>query len=150
MSLGQTAMNKPNNNTGPAWAPEADLTSAEGERVGPLLLHTGMSWHYSRALVEVYLEATCLGGDAFAQSNGNPTPQAYLSPDRMKAFSRLSRFGMTCEALMEGHGEALLTWYLAGFHVRTSVQPERERTSSSGGPPCMDYPLRTNPTPREQ
>ena len=28
-------MNKPNNNTGPAWAPEADLTSAEGEHVGP-------------------------------------------------------------------------------------------------------------------
>jgi hypothetical protein len=89
-----------------------------------------------RALVEGYSEATCLDGGVSALSNGNPTPQAYLSPDRMKAFSRLSRFGMTSEPLTEDHGAALLTWYLAAFHARTSAQPERELASQENVPAC--------------
>ena len=52
------------------------------------------------------------------------------SPDRMTAFSRLSRFGMTFAPLTEDRGEELLTWYLAGFHVRTSSRQEREREST--------------------
>ena len=78
-----------------------------------------MSWHFSRALVAAYSEATCSDGVAFAPSNGNPIPQAYLSPDRTKAFSRLSRFGMTCEPFEEPNGEALLMWYRAGFRAKT-------------------------------
>lgn len=54
-----------------------------------------MSWHYSRELVEEFSAANCLDGEPSAQWNVNPTPQACLSPDRMMAFSRLSRFGMT-------------------------------------------------------
>jgi hypothetical protein len=95
-----------------------------------------MSWHFSQALVAEYLEATCLDGDAFAPSNGNPIPQAYLSPDRMKAFSRLSRFGMTCEPLTEDHGAAVLMWYLEGFPVRTYPQQEREQESTGSDPGC--------------
>ena len=86
-----------------------------------------MSWLFSQALVAEYSADTCSAGEPSAQSNGNPTPQAYLSPDRMMAFSRLSRFGMTFAPLTADRGEELLTWYLAGFPVRTSRQPEPKR-----------------------
>jgi hypothetical protein len=84
-----------------------------------------MSWLYSRALVEEYLAATCSDGTPFAPSSGNPTPQAYLPPDRMTAFSRPSRFGMTFEPLTDDHGAALLTWFLAASRARTSASPEK-------------------------
>jgi len=66
-----------------------------------------MAWHISNKLYEkwrssqvpevAFLEESSLDGNASAQSNGNPTPLLYLPPDRMKAFSRLSRYGMTFE-----------------------------------------------------
>ena len=71
--------------------------------------------------------ATCSDGEPFAPSNGNPIPQAYLSPDRTKAFSRLSRFGMTCEPLTGTLGADVLTWFLVGFPVRILAQPEKEK-----------------------
>jgi hypothetical protein len=37
-----------------------------------------MSWHFSRALVEAFSEATCLDGEPSAPSSGSPTPQAGL------------------------------------------------------------------------
>ena len=89
-----------------------------------------MSWHYSRALVGVFSAENSLDGEPFAPSSGNPTPQAYLSPDRMTAFSRLSRFGMTFAPLTDGHGEALLMWYLADFRARTSRQPGKAQDST--------------------
>lgn len=95
-----------------------------------------MSWHFSRALVEEYLGGGCSDGAPFAPSNGNPTPRAYCSPDRMTACSRLSRFGMTFAALTDDHGEELLTWYRAGFPARTSAQPERAPESTASDPAC--------------
>jgi hypothetical protein len=94
-----------------------------------------MSWLYSRALVEEYLGDTCLDGEPSAPSNGSPTQLAYLPQDRMKAFSRLSRFGMTFKPLTADRGEALLTSYLAVFHARTSPQQEKEPglTASEAG-----------------
>ena len=83
-----------------------------------------MSWLYSRALVEEYLEGTCSDGAPFAPSSGNPTPQAYLPPDRMTAFSRPSRFGMTFAPLTDDRGEELLMWFLEASRARTSAQPE--------------------------
>ena len=80
-----------------------------------------MSWHFSRAQVEEYLEATSSDGERFAPSSGNPTPQLYLPKDRMTAFSRLSRFGMTFGLLTDDLGAELLTWFRAGFPVRTSA-----------------------------
>jgi len=82
-----------------------------------------MSWLYSQALVEEYLGDISLDGEQFAPSSGNPTQQAYLSLDKMKVFSRLSRFGMMYKPLTESRGEELLTLYLAGFHAKTS-QPQ--------------------------
>lgn len=80
-----------------------------------------MSWLYSQALVAEYLEGTCSDGAPFAPSNGSPTPQAYLPPDKMTAFSRPSRFGMTFAPLTDDRGEELLTWFRAGFPARTSA-----------------------------
>lgn len=80
-----------------------------------------MSWLYSQALVAEYLEDTCSDGAPFAPSNGNPTPQAYLPPDKMTAFSRPSRFGMTFAPLTDDRGEELLTWYLGASRARTSA-----------------------------
>jgi hypothetical protein len=84
-----------------------------------------MSWLFSQALVEEYSVDICSDGEQCAPSNGNPTQLAYLSQDKMKKFSRLSRFGMTFRPLTADRGEALLTSYLAAFHAKTS-QPQAE------------------------
>ena len=81
-----------------------------------------MSWLFSQALVEEYSEGISLDGAQSAQSSGKPTQQAYCAPDKMTAFSRLSRFGMTYKPLTATHGEALLTLYLAAFHAKTYPQ----------------------------
>jgi len=84
-----------------------------------------MSWLFSQALVEEYSEAICLDGEQSVQSSGNNTQQAYCAPDKMKGFSRLSRFGMTFKLLTESHGEELLTLYREGFHAKTSQLQEK-------------------------
>ena len=81
-----------------------------------------MSWLFSQALVEEYSEGICLAGEQSAQSSGKPTQQAYCAPDKMTAFSRLSRFGMTYKPLTENLGEELLTLYLEAFRAQTSPQ----------------------------
>jgi hypothetical protein len=82
------------------------------------------------------LEGTCSDGKPSAQSNGNPTQLAYLPADRMTAFSRLSRFGMTFKPLTESRGEDLLMWFRAGFLVRTYPQPGKAKESAEPGRPC--------------
>lgn len=79
-----------------------------------------MSWHFSRAQVAEFLEDTCKAGERSVLLSGTHMPQAYLSPDRMTEFCRLSRYGMTFAPLPEHLGEELLTWYLAGFPAKTS------------------------------
>ena len=81
-----------------------------------------MSWLFSQALVEEYSEASSLDGEQSAQSNGSHTQLAYCAPDKMTAFSKLSRFGMTYKPLTATHGEALLMSYLEAFHAKTSPQ----------------------------
>jgi len=85
-----------------------------------------MSWLYSRALVEEYSAENSWGGELSAPLNANPTPQAFLPSDRMTAFSRLSRFGMTFAPLTESLGEGLLTWFLEDSRAKISALPERE------------------------
>jgi hypothetical protein len=77
-----------------------------------------MSWLYSQALVEEYSGDTSSDGEQFVQSSGNPTQQAYLSPDKMTEYSRLSRFGMMFKPLTADRGEALLMSYLAAFPAK--------------------------------
>ena len=81
-----------------------------------------MSWLFSQALVEEYSVDTSSDGEQSVQLNGNLTQQAYCAPDKMTAFFRLSRFGMTYKPLTENRGEELLTLYRAGFHAKTSAQ----------------------------
>jgi len=85
-----------------------------------------MSWLFSQALVEEYLGESCLDGEPSAQSSGSPTQQAYCAPDKMMAFSHLFQSGMTFKPLTEDRGEALLTSYLAAFHVKTCLRQETE------------------------
>jgi hypothetical protein len=85
-----------------------------------------MSWLFSQVLVEEYLGESCSDGEPSVQSNGSHTQLAYLSQDKMTAFSRLSRYGMTFKPLTESRGEELLTLYLAGFHAKTSVAQGKE------------------------
>ena len=69
----------------------------------------------SQALVAEYSAENCSDGAQSVPSSGSPIPQAFLSPDRMKAFSRLSRFGMTCKPLTENLGKKLLMLYLTSY-----------------------------------
>lgn len=95
-----------------------------------------MSWLVSRALEAEFSAALCSDGEPSARSNGSPTPLAYCAPDKMTAFSRLSRFGATFKPLMANRGAELLTWYLAGFHARTLAPPERAQGSTAHDPEC--------------
>jgi len=95
-----------------------------------------MSWLFSRALVAEYSEDTCSDGAPSALSSGSLTQQAYLSPDKMTDFSRLSRFGMTFRPLTVDRGEALLTSYLAGFRARTLASQEKGPGSTASAAEC--------------
>jgi hypothetical protein len=95
-----------------------------------------MSWLFSQALVEEYLAANSLDGEPFVQLNGKPTQQAYCAPDKMTAFSRLSRFGMTFKPLTEILGEELLMSSVVAFHVRTLVPQEKEQELTENDQEC--------------
>ena len=86
--------------------------------------------------MEAYLGENSLDGEPSVQSSGNHTQQAYLSPDKMKAFSRLSQFGMTYKPLTENLGEELLMSYLAGFRAKTSPQPEKAQELTESEAEC--------------
>ena len=95
-----------------------------------------MSWLYSRALVEEFSEATSSDGAQSALLSGNPTPQAYCAPDKMTAFSRLSRFGMTFEPLMDTLGEDVLTWCQAASRARTYPSPAKAQALTAPSQKC--------------
>lgn len=108
-----------------------------------------MSWLISRALmedyansrsslglVEEYSAASSLGGELSVQLSGTPLPLAYLPPAKMKAHSRLSRFGMMFAPLTETHGAELLTWFLAGFRAKTSAQQARAKGLMGSAAEC--------------
>jgi hypothetical protein len=94
-----------------------------------------MSWLFSQALVEEYLGENFSDGEQSVPSNGSHIQQAYLSQDKMTAFSRLSRYGMTFKPLTESRGEELLTLYLEGFHAKTLARQDeaQELTESDQG-----------------
>jgi len=95
-----------------------------------------MSWLFSQVLVEEYLAANSLDGEPSVQLNGKPTQQAYCAPDKMMAFSRLSRFGMTFAPLMPDRGEELLTLFREDFHARTSVPQEKAQELTENDQEC--------------
>ena len=95
-----------------------------------------MSWVFSQVLVEGYWEANSLDGEQSVQSNGKHIPQAYCAPDKMMAFSRLSRFGITFKPLTESRGGELLTLYLEDFHAKTSVPQEKAQELMENDQEC--------------
>lgn len=97
-----------------------------------------MSWLFSQALVEEFLEANSSAGEPSAPSSGTPTPQAYCSPDKMTDFSRLSRFGMTFRPSTEIRGADLLTWCQEVSRVKTSAQQEKAQESMAHEAGCGD------------
>ena len=97
-----------------------------------------MSWLFSQALAVEFWPESCSDGEPSAQSSGTPTQLAYLPPDKMTAFSRLSRFGMTFRPLTADRGEALLTSYLAAFPVRTSASQEKAQALQASDQECGD------------
>jgi hypothetical protein len=92
-----------------------------------------MSWHYSQALVEAFSEGTCSGGGRSAPWKSRSIPVQFCSHVKMTGCFRRSRFGMISVHLTDDRGEALLTWFLAGFRARTSAPPERAQESPANG-----------------
>lgn len=84
-----------------------------------------MSWSFSRALVEEYSGQCSLGIEPSAPLSSTPSPDQFYWPDKPTEHSRLSRFGMTCEPLMDDLGAGLLTWFLAASRVRICQSPEK-------------------------
>jgi hypothetical protein len=95
-----------------------------------------MSWLFSQVLVEEYLGENSLDGEQSVPLSGKPIQQAYCAPDKMMAFSRLSRFGMTYKPLMANLGEELLTLYLEDFHAKTSAQQEKAQELTENEAEC--------------
>ena len=99
-----------------------------------------MSWLISNALMKAYENSRCLpepgeeysaatssGGEPSVQLNGSPTQLAYLPPDRMTAFLRPARSGMTFKPLTGGLGAAVLMWCQEVSRAKTSVSPENRQ-----------------------
>jgi hypothetical protein len=95
-----------------------------------------MSWLFSQALVAGFWGGGSLDGEPSAPSNGNPTPQAYLPPDRMTDFSRPSRFGMTFKPLTDDLGATVLTSFLAAFPARTLAWPAKAPALTESAAAC--------------
>ena len=108
-----------------------------------------MGWTFSQAMMascansrclqepaEESLPASCLDGALSAQLSKTLMPQAYLSPDRMTAFYRLFRFGMTFAPLTDTDGEAVLTSYLEAFPVRTSALLDEDLALKESAADC--------------
>lgn len=83
-----------------------------------------------------YSADTCSVGEPSAPLSGPHILRLYLPHDKMTDFSRLSRFGVMCKSLTENHGADVLMWYLAGFPVRISAQPEKAQESTANDPAC--------------
>lgn len=95
-----------------------------------------MSWLFSQALVAGYLEGDCSDGEPYAPLSGSPTPQAYLLPVKTTESWRRFPSGMTYKPLTENRGQAVLTWFLEGFPVKTYQVQEKELESTESDQAC--------------
>jgi hypothetical protein len=106
-----------------------------------------MGWLISQALMRDFENSRCLqaqegessaesssDGEQSAQLSETPMPRAYLSSDKMKEFSSLSRSGMTFAPLTESLGEAVSMWCQEASRVRTSAQQDGGQASKASAP----------------
>jgi hypothetical protein len=94
------------------------------------------SLHCSQEQEVESLEESSSDGKPSVQLSGIHTQLAYLPPDKMTAFSRLSRFGMTFKPLTADRGEELLMSYREAFPARTSPQQEKAQESTGSEAVC--------------
>lgn len=90
-----------------------------------------MSWHYSQALEEAFSEACSSGGAPSARWRSMPTAPDDSCSDKMKDICHRSPFGMMFVPSTDARGEALLTWFLGAFPVRTSASQTPTATGST-------------------
>jgi len=82
-----------------------------------------MSWHYSQALVEEYLEDNCSDGKPFAPWSSLPSAPDDLCSVKMKDTCHHSPYGMMYVPLTDGPGGELLTWFLEASLAKISQLP---------------------------
>lgn len=92
-----------------------------------------MSWLFSRALVEAFSEVSSSDGEPSALLSVMSTAHSFWRRGKTIDASNLSLFGLTCAALTEARGEALLASFLQAFPARTSVQLAKAPESTESG-----------------
>lgn len=111
-----------------------------------------MSWLYSQALVEEYLQVSCSDGKQSAQLRSIDSAPTVLCSDKTKGTCSHSQYGMTSELLMAGHGEELLTWFLgaspAQIFPRQARKPELVESSAGCGAQWQESLAKYNPVMR--
>jgi hypothetical protein len=90
-----------------------------------------MSWHCSQALVAEFLAENSSGGEPSVPSKSMAIVGKSSCKGKTTESLNHSRSGTMSEPLTEDRGSALLTWFLAGFRVRTS--PPRGKAPGSEG-----------------
>ena len=102
-----------------------------------------MSWHFSRELVEVFLEASCQDGELFAPLKETDLPEAYCWLDKTTECLSLFQFGMMSQHLTRSPGEELLKWYREVFLVKTFRLREQCGDARAWRESDQDYGNRT-------
>lgn len=103
-----------------------------------------MAWHISNRLNKDFensrcsreqaaesLEANSSAGKQSALSKVTSTHEAFSWPGKTTDALNRSQSGTTCKPSTAIRGEELLTWFLEGFHARTSA-PQEEAGESKG------------------
>lgn len=84
-----------------------------------------MSWHFSQALVEEYLQVNCLGGEQSSPWSTTPFAPDDSCSDKMKGTCHRSPFGTMFVPSTDALGMAILMFFRRGSLARTSPVPAR-------------------------
>lgn len=87
-----------------------------------------MSWHFSRGLVEDYLQATSSDTTLYALSNEMSTVSRFSCNGKMNEYFLVSRYGTTFARLTEDRGKELWTWFLEDSPAKRSLLLQEEET----------------------
>ena len=83
-----------------------------------------MSWHFSQALVEEYLEDNCSDGKLFVPWSSMPSAPDDLCSGKMKGTCHRSPYGMMFVPSTAGPGKELLMWFREVSLARTLVSQD--------------------------
>lgn len=105
-----------------------------------------MSWHFSRVLVEEYLEENSLAGEQSEQWRLAPFAPDDSCSDKMKATFHHSPFGTMFVPLTESRGKELLMSFREGFRVSRLVQQHMgEQQQKTSGQKCIESSAKSAP-----